>query len=184
MISLLFLGIMLDLWCWKSRSVAQCLFIYEFLHILVVNSIEVDYGFYQSFALFCEISIIAVAVGCNSCANVVSATLVFFFISFVEIPVLRDDSHYNQTHIKIFFNMVTLLFTMAAWMAINYLMINFSKDSVVKIANQTNILTEAASEAVILATPTTIEYANQAALRMVLHSQKMFENQLREGDPE
>lgn len=89
--------------------------------------------------------------------------------------MLHDDTASNEIHIKIFFVFTMFIFTTAAWMAINYLMLHFSENLTLDgrsgSASSHSTITESASEGIILATSTTVEYSNRAAMKMVLHSQ-------------
>ena len=88
---MLILGVVLDLLCWRWRKVAKILFFYECFYMIIIGLIPMNYGSYQSFITCIELLILVVMIGCNAGLNIITATILYFIISFVQSTLVEGE---------------------------------------------------------------------------------------------
>ena len=88
---MLILGVILDLLCWRWRKVANTLFYYECFFMVITSLIPMNYGSYQSFITCIELLILVVMIGCKAGLDIITATIMYFIISFVQSTLVEGE---------------------------------------------------------------------------------------------
>ena len=80
MYSMLAVGVILDLACWKYRNLAMGLFPYECFMLILTNCMPINYGVYSAFVTFSCLLAIVITLGYHTGVSIVISTLLYFLI--------------------------------------------------------------------------------------------------------
>jgi len=118
---LLGIGVLLDLTCWRYRSITKTLFVYECTLLMASNLLPMDYGLFEAQVICSDFLIIIATVGCHPSVNVIFSALFFFIVLFVESPIVRDaSSAFDQTYSKVVHLSSLLFYSTLIWVAFKY----------------------------------------------------------------
>ena len=91
-ITLIVIGVLLDLLVWRRRNYANWLFNYELLNMLNQGLVPFHYGHFTLAIHTTFLVTIYVLVGCNIRQNIIASTLTLTFVVYVEIPQLQNET--------------------------------------------------------------------------------------------
>lgn len=124
MYSLLGIGVLLDIFCYKYRKLAAIIFFYECAHLLLLSFVSFDHGLDSAFVTFASLMVYIGTLGCHAGICTVAATMFYFIIEFM-IPKFRDEEdakyHYLIYH-KILYLMSLLVSSSLCFLAINWVL--------------------------------------------------------------
>ena len=124
MYSLLGIGVLLDIFCYKYRKLANIIFFYECAYLLLLSLISFDHGLDSAFVIFASFLVYIVTLGCHAGICTMTAAIFYFIIVFM-IPKFRDEEdaryHYLIYH-KILYLISLLVSSPLCFLAINWVL--------------------------------------------------------------
>ena len=120
-ITLIALGLLLDILIWRRRKYAAWLLYFELLNVLLQGLVPFNYGHFTLTILCMTFVMIYVLVGCNMGPNIIATILTLTVVVFVEIPLLhREEWDGIMVTGKFFTVLVCFLFLTGASMLFTY----------------------------------------------------------------
>ena len=121
MYSMIVLGVLLDVACWKYRKLATCLFLFECVIVILNGFAPINYGYYGPFVTLVSLFVLVTMLACHFPGpNIVFVTLFYFMIEFVQQPMVTESPNYSYQK---FICMLTLfVLSSLVWMLIRWVL--------------------------------------------------------------
>ena len=137
MYTMLGVGVILDIFCYKYHKLAAVLYIFDCVYLLLNTCINIDTGVESAFLTFASLLTYNLALGCQAGICTISSMLLYFIIELTidSNPSYETDSPEITTDIdlgylvyyKILYLISLFVFSTLGFLAINWVLRLFGK---------------------------------------------------------
>lgn len=90
-VTLVVIGVLLDILIWRKRKFARLLIYYELLSISLQSLVPLDLGDFESMTLLMVLTNTFIWVGCYPRANIFACIATLLFVEFVTFPMMYQQ---------------------------------------------------------------------------------------------